>query len=103
MVLSRLQLARTFPSGEKATPSTEPWWPLSLRTPSPPPKRSAGTRVVRLKVINGQTRVMGPPFLGQRRARCGPASGAEAGTRHRYRACASAALLRHSRPAADDW
>src|SRR5262245_42207797 len=35
MVLSRLQLARSFPWGEKATARTEPVWPSSVRTCSP--------------------------------------------------------------------
>src|SRR5438132_989936 len=52
MVLSRLQLARSLPSGENATPSTDPSCPLSLRTSASPPWSSVGIASVNNRVLN---------------------------------------------------
>src|SRR6266567_2796738 len=58
MVLSRLLLARTFPSGEKATAMTEPRCPLSVCGSASAPRHKAGANTTSVRELKRHTRFM---------------------------------------------
>src|SRR5438270_9563909 len=58
MVASRLQLARTFPSGEKATARTEPLCPLSVRGSGSAPRSGTAMSIVSISAADARARFM---------------------------------------------